>query len=417
MDSILERLSVIGREITAHLDAAAVFDVLDRHIHGLLPSRTFAIYLMDAHGALRRAFGVEMGQALPASAEPLTDPYDYAVQCLAGPREICIGRGPGSGANLSVLFIPLMVGPRPIGVMTVQSPEANAYGEHERLVFRTLCAYGAIALANADAYRQLQAAQTALAAQERLAALGALMAGVAHELNTPIGNSLLIASTIEQKAAAIKAKLDGGGLRRSELEEFIGEAQSGSALLMRSLHSAAGLVSSFKQVAVDRTTEQRRSFGLRQVCQELIATMMNQIRAAGHEIEVDLADDLLLDSYPGPLGQVIANLITNALLHAFAPGRAGVMRLSCATPQAGRVQITFRDNGVGIAPEQLTRIFDPFFTTRLGQGGSGLGLSISYNIVTVVLGGQIMVHSSEHDGTCFTLDLPLVAPAVPDRDG
>ena len=416
----LERLSVIGQEITAHLNAQAVFQVLDRHIHGLLPSRTFAIYLTDDSGTvLQRAFGVELGKPLPPNAIPLSNDEAYAVRCLAEKREIYIEHFPdaahrnvvpGTLANMSALFAPLTSGTRAIGVMTVQAPESHAYGDNERLIFRTLCAYGAIALDNADAYRRLQEAQTRLAAQEKLAALGALMAGVAHELNTPIGNSLLIASTLHQKCADLQALLDGPGIKRSQLVSYVEDAQTASALIMRGLSSAADLVNSFKQVAVDRASEQRRSFGLQQVCHETITTMMNRVRAAGHSIELRVHEGIALDSYPGPFGQVIANFINNALLHAFTPGTAGKMVLAAATPVAGRVLIEFHDNGGGIPAANLGRIFDPFFTTRLGQGGSGLGLSICYNIVTSLLGGQITVFSSAHDGTCFTLDLPLCAP-------
>jgi signal transduction histidine kinase len=312
--------------------------------------------------------------------------------------------------NMSALFAPLTVGERAIGVMTVQAPQSRAYGENERMIFRTLCAYGAIALDNAEAYRQLQDAQAQLVSQEKLAALGSLMAGVAHELNTPIGNSLLIASTMQEKTAEIELLMNGPGLRRSELAGFIADSQKAAALVMRGLTSAADLVNSFKQVAVDRTTEQRRFFNLQQVCHEIIATMMNRIRAANHSIELEVPDTVGMDSYPGPFGQVITNFINNALLHAFAPGTSGKMRLSAQLHGDGRVQIDFSDDGLGIPPEHLGRIFDPFFTTQLGPGGSGLGLSISYNIVTSLLGGHITVGSGAPQGTCFTLDLPLTAP-------
>jgi signal transduction histidine kinase len=144
----------------------------------------------------------------------------------------------------------------------------------------------------------------------------------------------------------------------------------------------------------------------------VIATMMNRIRASSHRIEVEVPETVMMDSYPGPYGQVIANFINNALLHAFADSNkgSGSMWLRAHAPVDGRVQVSFRDNGGGIAPEHMSRIFDPFFTTKLGQGGSGLGLSISYNIVTSLMGGLITVHSSR-DGTTFTLDLPLTAPA------
>ena len=421
----LERLSAIGQEITTHLDASAVFQVLDRHVHALLPVNTFAVYMLDPAGtALRRAHGMEAGRPLPDNAIPLSNPRAYSVRCLLGRREVYIAQVPprrhaytvpGTLHNQSVLYVPLMVGERVLGVMTVQACQANAYGERERLIFRTLCAYGAIALDNASAYRQLQDAQAQLVSQEKLAALGSLMAGVAHELNTPIGNSLLIASTMQQKTEDVERLMNGPGLRRSDLASYIEDAGKASALVMRGLHSAADLVNSFKQVAVDRTTEQRRQFDLQQVSNEIIATVMNRIRSSGHRIEMEIDFGIAMDSYPGPFGQVITNLINNALLHAFdqhndGSASTGRMRLS-ATVEGARVQIVFEDNGGGIAEQHLSRIFDPFFTTKLGQGGSGLGLSISYNIVTALLGGGIQVASSPA-GTRFTLDLPLVAPRI-----
>jgi len=416
---LLERLSAIGQEITTHLDARAVFQALDRHTHALLSANTFAVYLVDPSGRqLDRAFGVEAGQPLPDNTIALDHPASFLAQCLRERREVYIDQmppghiqtiTPGTAASQSALYVPLLVGERALGVMTVQAMHPNAYGERERLIFRTLCAYGAIALDNAHAYGQLQEAQSQLVSQEKLAALGSLMAGVAHELNTPIGNSLLIASTLEQKTNELEEAINGPGLRKSELLNFIGDARKASTLVMRGLHSAADLVSSFKQVAVDRTTEQRRVFNLHQVTHEIVATVMNRVRKDYHQLEFEVPETIILDSYPGPFGQVVTNLINNALLHAFDGREQGQMRLVASTPVEGRVLISFSDDGDGIAPENLTRIFDPFFTTKLGQGGSGLGLSISYNIVTSLLGGQIAVNSSSA-GTTFTLDLPLQAP-------
>ena len=236
--------------------------------------------MTDANGAnLHRAFGVELGKALPTHTIPLNHPAAYSVRCLTERREIYIDHWPdaehqhvvpGTMINMSALFVPLTVGERAIGVMTVQAPQSRAYGENERMIFRTLCAYGAIALDNAEAYRQLQDAQAQLVSQEKLAALGSLMAGVAHELNTPIGNSLLIASTMQEKTAEIEVLMNGPGLRRSELAAFVADSQKAASLVMRGLTSAADLVNSFKQVAVDRTTEQRRNFNLQQVSSKIL---------------------------------------------------------------------------------------------------------------------------------------------------
>ncbi|MBV7539029.1 GAF domain-containing protein [Duganella sp. sic0402] len=425
--AMLERLSAIGQEITTHLDAGAVFKALDRHVQALLPADTLAVYMCDPGcDTISRVFGMENGRPLSGNTIQIDNPRANAARSLreraeiyiaeAGPDDIFLA--PGTQLMASALYVPLLVGERVLGVMTVQSIEIDAYGERERLIFRTLCAYGAIALDNAEAYRQLKDAQTQLVSQEKLAALGALMAGVAHELNTPIGNSLLIASTLSQKTEEMEAQINGAGLKRSALLAYLDDARKAHELVMRGLTSAANLVNSFKQVAVDRTTEQRREFNLAQVSQEVIATMMNRIRAASHRIEVEVPETIMLDSYPGPYGQVIANFINNALLHAFGGkdgnsgnngSSGGSMWLRAHAPVDGRVQLSFRDNGSGIAPEHMSRIFDPFFTTKLGQGGSGLGLSISYNIVTSLMGGQISVHSAR-DGTTFTLDLPLTAP-------
>ena len=416
----LERLSAIGQEITTHLDANAVFQAINRHVQALLAANSFAIYLCDPGcDTLNRAFGMENGKPLADNTIAVDNPRANAARCLrerreiyvedAGPDDIFLA--PNTLLMACALYVPLLVGERALGVMTVQASNARAYRARERLIFRTLCAYGAIALDNAQAYAQLKDAQTQLVSQEKLAALGSLMAGVAHELNTPIGNSLLIASTLHQKTTELARQVAGPGLRRSDLTAYLDDAARAHELVMRGLNSAADLVNSFKQVAVDRTTEQRRQFDLQQVAGEVIATMMNRIRASGHRIEADIPPHIAMDSYPGPLGQVIANFINNALLHAFEKDVVGHLWLRAATApdHAGRVQLVFGDNGVGIAPANIPRIFDPFFTTKLGQGGSGLGLSISYNIVTSLLGGQITVRSSP-SGTVFTLDLPLVAP-------
>jgi signal transduction histidine kinase len=179
--------------------------------------------------------------------------------------------------------------------------------------------------------------------------------------------------------------------------------------MMRSLHAAADLVNSFKQVSVDQASAQRRRFDLARACHEIAATMMNQVRRAGHRLELRVDPGIQMDSYPGPLGQVLINFVNNALLHAFeAPGaQGGLMVLAASLLDAGHVRIEFADDGRGIPPEHLSRIFDPFFTTRMGQGGSGLGLNIAYNIVTTLLKGTIRVESSPGKGTVFVMELPL----------
>jgi signal transduction histidine kinase len=356
-----------------------------------------------------------MGKPLPQSQIAISDSRANSARCAREQRELLLDLDtqspthlPGTLHNHTALFAPLKVGAQMLGVMAVQSLKRHAYDERACLIFRTLCAYGAIALDNAKAYQRLQDAQSKLVAQEKLAALGALVAGVAHELNTPLGNSLMMASALEEKSRMFEKQVQNQPLRLEDLNNFILDTREAAVLIMRGLRSATDLVNSFKQVAVDRTSAQRRLFDLQQTCHEVIATMMNQVRHAGYGLELDMPVGIRMNSYPGPLGQVIANFINNALLHAFDGRATGCMNLSASQPQAGRVQIVFEDDGIGIPEQHLSHIFDPFFTTKMGQGGSGLGLSICYNIITQILNGKIEVVSTPRLGTRFVLDLPLV---------
>jgi PAS domain S-box-containing protein len=258
---------------------------------------------------------------------------------------------------------------------------------------------------------QLTAAQSELVRAEKMSALGSLVAGIAHELNTPIGNSLTVASTLEDNAHRFADDM-ATGLTRSRLDEFVTSTRQGAGILMRGLQHAAELVSSFKQVAVDQTSLNRRSFDLHATVHEILLTLGPTIRKYGHTVECDVAPDIIMDSYPGPLGQVVTNLINNALIHAFGDGRQGRVVLLASPGPDGTVQLQVSDNGVGIPQDHLTRVFDPFFTTRLGQGGSGLGLNIVYNLVTKTLGGTVHVASTPGEGATFHMVLPCKAPTL-----
>lgn len=262
----------------------------------------------------------------------------------------------------------------------------------------------------------LQRAQDDLIRAEKLAALGSLVAGIAHELNTPIGNSVTVASTLHEKTAEFAELIADGTLKRSSLNNYLGAAQTASDLLLRSLNQARNLVASFKQVAVDQTSDQRRPFDLREVVGEVLTTLSPTIRKTPFSVVIDIPEGIVMDSYPGPLGQIINNFVTNALLHAFEGRLAGIVTLHAELAEEGNLTLTVRDDGNGIPEEHLRRIFDPFFTTKLGKGGSGLGLNIVYNIVTRVLGGRISVSSRLGAGTTFVLTMPVSAPVDETRN-
>ncbi|MES2024232.1 MAG: PAS domain S-box protein [Pseudomonadota bacterium] len=257
----------------------------------------------------------------------------------------------------------------------------------------------------------LNLAHEELVNNEKLAALGALVAGISHELNTPIGNSLMVASTLSDQTSALTENYrDNHGIKRSTLESYITDVGKAGDILVRNLHRAADMVNSFKQVAIDQTSSQRRPFSLAEVTSEILLTLWPVIRKNGIVVEQDIPDDISFDSYPGPLGQVLTNLINNALLHGFDGKEQGVVVISARHTIDDWIELSIKDDGIGIPAQNLNRIFDPFFTTKLGAGGSGLGLNIVHNIVSGVLGGRVRVQSAIGIGTTFTLTLPLIAP-------
>lgn len=260
-----------------------------------------------------------------------------------------------------------------------------------------------------EAMKTLEQAQDELVRSEKMAALGSLVAGVAHELNTPIGNSLMVASTLEERTSEFEHSMEQG-LTRSALNRQLATSREAAASLVHNLQRAAELISSFKQVAVDQTTSARRRFQLGEVVREIVLTLSPALRKSPYRIETAVPAEIRLDSYPGPLGQVLTNLINNAVLHAFEGRSAGLIRIEAQLLDEVSVQVILSDDGNGIDPGNLARIFDPFFTTRMGRGGTGLGLSICHNIVEHILGGRITVASTPGQGTAFSMTLPLAAP-------
>jgi PAS domain S-box-containing protein len=255
----------------------------------------------------------------------------------------------------------------------------------------------------------LRMAKDQLVQSEKLAALGALVAGVAHELNTPIGNGLTTASALEHKVQRFE-QASAQGVRRSDLTAFVDDTRLAAEIMRRNLERAGELVVTFKQVAVDQASSQRRRFLLSAVVGEILVTLNPVLRKSACSVTTGIAPELWLDSYPGPLGQVLTNLINNAIVHGFEAGRRGEIHISALAADSSQVCIGVADNGRGISAEDQKRVFEPFFTTKLGQGGSGLGLHIVHNIVTGILGGQIELASQPGKGASFTLTLPTTAP-------
>lgn len=242
---------------------------------------------------------------------------------------------------------------------------------------------------------QKRRSEQELVRSEKMASLGGLVAGVAHELNTPLGSAVTIASTIEEKTNAINTRFAEGSINKSEIVEFVQDMEQASKLLLNGLHRAAELIGQFKLIAVDQTGEQRRNFELDIYLADLSATIAHQFKHRKVNLILDFQSNANMHTYPGALSQVVLNLINNTLTHAFDENESGEVTLYSRETSTDEVCIGVKDNGAGIPKENIERIFDPFFTTKLGQGGSGLGLHITFNIVNNILGGKISVTSDQ----------------------
>lgn len=241
---------------------------------------------------------------------------------------------------------------------------------------------------------------------QKLASLGAVVVGIAHEMNTPIGNTMLAASLLKDEVQGMKVAVQTGKLKRSDLDDALLRAEKATTLMLAGLERTADLIRSFKRVSVNRTEKDRKQFLVAALVGDVIAT--HGVAAQGKRIEfkASIAPDLRLDSYPDALHQALDIVVENARVHGLE-GRSGTIHFFTAPCAPGRLKLCVSDDGAGIATEHLPKIFDPFFTTRLGMGGNGLGLSVAWNLVSGVLGGQITVTSELGVGTTFCLELPI----------
>ncbi|HYC02817.1 MAG TPA: HAMP domain-containing sensor histidine kinase [Azospirillaceae bacterium] len=261
-----------------------------------------------------------------------------------------------------------------------------------------------------QALADLRDAQAHLVLQEKMASLGSLVAGVAHEVNTPVGVALTAASQMAAETARIRSLVETGALKRSDLAEYLEAAGELSRLVEANSARAARLIQSFKEVAVDQASGERRTFELGPYVEEVVSNLGPQLKRLRVRVAQDIPAGIVVDGYPGPFAQVLTNLVQNSLLHAFEEGRAGTITVEARRLGEAQVELTYRDDGKGIPAALRSRIFDPFFTTRRGQGGSGLGLHLLYNIVTGPMGGRVEVGEAPGGGARFTLSFPLVAP-------
>lgn len=322
----------------------------------------------------------------------------------------------------SILVVPTLRDEVAIGAIAVMRLEPQLFPRAQVELLKTFAGQAVIAVENtrlfaeveartrqlSQSLEELRAAQDSLVQTEKLAALGRLVAGVAHELNTPVGTSLTVASAFINKADRFEAEV-ASGMRRSTLTEFIATSREAASQIMINLNHAIDLIQSFKQVAADRNVSDRRSFDLGEVTEQVVKGLRFGLRR-NLVVNVECEPALAMNSYPGPYGQVLTNLVHNSAVHAYPDGTRGSVHISAHASGKHNVEVLFSDDGCGMSPEVKRQIFDPFFTTRRDQGSTGLGLHIVHNIVTNRLGGRINLESRPGAGTKVRIVVPREAP-------
>ena len=252
--------------------------------------------------------------------------------------------------------------------------------------------------------------QNQIVETEKMASLGQMVAGVAHEVNTPIGLGVTASTLMQDKLADIQTAFDEKKLTSSQLAKFMAESKENLGIIYRNLERAASLIRSFKQVAVDQSNENRRQFNMLQLMNEVLLSLRPNLKKTQHQVELECDPTLEIDSKPGPVNQILINLIMNSLIHAFEQTNHGLIKIKVKVEHS-RCFIHYSDNGAGVPEHIKKRIFDPFVTTKRGEGGSGLGMHLVYNLVTQALNGKITLESSLGHGVDIMFDFPVVIKA------
>lgn len=263
------------------------------------------------------------------------------------------------------------------------------------------------------ALRDLRGAQDSLIESEKLASLGRMVAGVAHEINSPVGIGLTVASTLKYKAELFATEIAGGAVRRSAMNGFVDLVRSAATQLVLNLSRAADRVELFKQAAVDPNSSERRSFDVGQFTELALSHLSRDLREQGISLNVKCETALFMDGYPSEFGQAMTNLVGNAMAHAFPDERKGTVDVQVRAT-GSTIEICVADDGVGMALEVRRRAFDPFFTTRRHEGATGLGLHIAHHVVVNRLRGSMVLESTAGEGTRVVVNLPRSARPAED---
>jgi PAS domain S-box-containing protein len=417
-DGEIVGINVAAEEITERKRAESALKASERQFHTLAHSIPQLVWMADADGAIYWL----NNHWYEYTGRPVGEIDRHGWHRVLGDRWAeALAAGTALESELSLLGKDGLYRPFLTRVVPLRDPSNVIYGwigthidiserkRNEREVRR--------AKDDAEAALQnLRETQNSLIEAEKLAALGRLVAGVAHEINNPLGTSLTVASSLERKSQLFASEVAQGALKRSSLNEFIEAVRDGSAQLQDSLNRAAGLVQSFKQVASDRNSSDVRPFDLGALTEQVATGLRSALPKSAVTLNVECQPNISMSSYPGSYGQVLTNLFLNSIAHAFPDGRQGKITIKVGASGADDVEIVFSDDGCGMTPDVRRHAFDPFFTTRRHHGCTGLGLHIVYSIVTNRLGGRLDLKSAEGRGTRVELRLPKVAPGASEQE-
>jgi signal transduction histidine kinase len=330
---------------------------------------------------------------------------------------------------------PMLAHDQAYGVLVVQSYDPTVvYTKNELDLLAFIASHVAVAIARmqadravrkakesleqqnaalAQALQQLTEAQSELVRQEKLASLGQMVAGVAHEINTPLGICVTATSHLVQELKLTREELAAGTMTEDSLDAFFDVVDQSLRIMTTNTQRAASLVRSFKQVAVDQSSDDIRSFNLGPYLNEVLLSLQPKLKGRPVKVEVACPPELVLDSFPGALSQIVTNMVVNSLMHGFDRDQPGRIHIRAALEDDGMVAFEYGDDGAGMDAETLAKLFDPFFTTKRGNGGSGLGGHILFNLVTGALKGTLRVDSSPGQGLRYYLRFPQHLKKVP----
>lgn len=414
-------LQMLAKQITASLDLQEILFLCHKSLNEIMDVHVLAIGIFRPETqSLEFSHWLENGRLMEPFELKLQPEVNLAAVSFNQQREINIQQReqflqylpeippPINGAPMqSVLYFPLVVNGEHIGCLSLQSPRIEAFAPQQTNLVRTLTSNIAIAVANAQIVARLQQTQQQLVMQEKMASLGGLVAGVAHEVNTPLGICVTAASHLQLELSAITLAHQQRKLLVPEFERFLETANTAALMLTQNTDRAAALINSFKQVAVDKSAISLREFDVAEYLKEVVRSLQPELNRRQCQLQLLSDPGITLYADAGSLAQLLTHLVMNSLQHGFSaemrlPPRIELKILKTAS----HIQLEYRDNGCGMSAETLKRLFDPFFTTKRSEGNSGLGAHIVYNLVTAQLNGSIYASSEPGQGLYYRILLP-----------